>query len=96
MGDKAGLAAPGVDIMTTAVGGGYQSVTGTSFATPFVSGAAALMMEWGIVQGNDPYLYGEKVKAYLQRGARQLPGYKVWPNIVLGYGALCVKDSLLE
>lgn len=50
----------------------------------------------GIVQGNDPYLYGEKVKAYLQRGARQLPGYKVWPNIVLGYGALCVKDSLPE
>lgn len=95
-GIKPDLAAPGVDIMTTAVGGGYQSVTGTSFATPFVSGAAALMMEWGIVQGNDPYLYGEKVKAYLQRGARQLPGYKVWPNIVLGYGALCVKDSLPE
>ena len=30
------------------------------------------MMEWGIVRGNDPYLYGEKVKAYLRRGARPL------------------------
>ena len=55
---------------------------------------AALLMEWGIVRGNDPYLYGEKVKAYLRRGARQLPGYRKWPNAQLGYGALCVRDSL--
>ena len=51
-------------------------------------------MEWGIVRGNDPYLYGEKVKAYLRRGARELPGYSEWPNAQLGYGALCVRDSL--
>ena len=51
-------------------------------------------MEWGIIRGNDPYLYGEKVKAYLRRGARELPGYDEWPNAQLGYGALCVWDSL--
>lgn len=91
---KPDLAAPGVDITTTAVGGSYASYTGTSFATPFVTAAAALLMQWGIVAGNDPYLYGEKVKAYLQRGARQLPGFEVWPNNMLGYGALCVRESL--
>ena len=32
-------------------------------------------MQWGILQGNDPFLYGEKVKAYFTRGARHLPGY---------------------
>lgn len=88
------LAAPGVEITTTAAGGGYVTVTGTSFAAPFVTGSAALLMQWGIVQGNDPYLYGEKVRAYLRKGARQLPGYEVWPNNQMGYGALCVSDSL--
>ena len=91
---KPDLVAPGVGIRTAASGGGYGSVTGTSFATPFVTGAAALLMEWGIVMGNDRYLYGQKVKAYLQRGARQLPGFEAFPNEMVGYGALCVEDSL--
>lgn len=91
---KPDLAAPGVNITAPRNGGGYAPVTGTSFATPLVTGSAALLMEWGIVQGNDPFLYGEKVKAYLKRGARQLPGFTQWPNPQLGYGALCVRDSL--
>ena len=93
-GNKPDLAAPGVDIVTARAGGGYEAVTGTSFAAPFVTGSGALMMEWGILQGNDPYLYGEKVKAYLRRGARQLPGFDAFPNPQVGYGALCVADSL--
>lgn len=91
---KPDIAAPGVNITAPATGGGYTSVTGTSFATPFVTGGAALLMEWGIVNGNDPYLYGEKVKAYLRRGARPLPGFDVYPNLQVGYGALCVRDSI--
>lgn len=90
---KPDLAAPGVQVIAPTPGGSYRAFSGTSFATPFVSGSAALLMEWGIVQGKDPYLYGEKVKAYLRRGARELPGYAEWPNAQLGYGALCVRDS---
>lgn len=90
---KPDLVAPGVDIITTAEGG-YTVVSGTSFATPFVTGGAALLMEWGIVNGEDPYLYGEKIKAYLQRGARELPGILQYPNEEVGYGALCVRDSI--
>lgn len=91
---KPDIAAPGVRVTAPVPGGGYQSFSGTSFAAPFVTGSAALLMEWGIVRGNDPYLYGEKVKAYLRKGAKQLAGYEQWPNALLGYGALCVRDSL--
>ena len=83
---KPDLVAPGVDVVAPSVGGGYTGVTGTSFATPFVTGAAALMMEWGIVRGNDPFLWGEKVKAYLRRGAQPLPGFDRYPNESVGWG----------
>lgn len=91
---KPDLAAPGVGIMAPAVGGGYDSFTGTSFAAPMVTGSTALLMQWGIVNGNDPFLFGEKVKAYLRRGARPLRGAGVEPNPQTGFGALCVSDSL--
>ena len=83
---KPDLVAPGVNIVAPVPGGGYRIVTGTSFAAPFVSGSVALLMQWGIVNGNDPYLYGEKVKAYLRKGARPLPGYEEYPNEEVGWG----------
>ncbi|MFT3982811.1 MAG: S8 family peptidase [Lachnospiraceae bacterium] len=91
---KPTIAAPGVGIVTTTTTNSYASFTGTSFATPFVTGSAALMMEWGIVRGNDPYLYSEKIKAYLIKGARQLPGITETPNPLTGWGALCLADSI--
>ncbi|MDO4942036.1 MAG: S8 family peptidase [Lachnospiraceae bacterium] len=83
---KPDLAAPGVGISAASPAGGESIRSGTSMAVPFVTGTAALLMEWGIVQGHDPYLYGEKVKAYLQRGAKLLPGFKEYPNNQIGYG----------
>lgn len=91
---KPDIAAPGVNINSCAVGGGYGYFSGTSFAAPFVTGAAALLMQYGIVNGNDPYLYGEKVRSSLTRGARRLPFQQRVPSPLVGWGALCVENSL--
>lgn len=91
---KPDLVAPGVGVIAPDRDGGYGPVTGTSFAAPFVTGAAALLMQWGILMGNDPYLYGEKVKAYLRKGAQPIRGVGEYPDSKVGYGALCVEDSL--
>lgn len=91
---KPDLAAPGVDIYTAYPGNDYSFASGTSMAVPFVSGSACLLMQWGIVNGNDPFLYGEKLKASLIRGARRIKSAREYPNIYVGWGTLCVENSI--
>ena len=67
--------------------------SGTSLLETYLTDIAGYW-KCNIVAGQDPYLYGEKVKAYLISGAAQPPSMSDYPNPQLGWGALCVKDSL--
>lgn len=91
---KPDLVAPGVRIRSLGTEESTRIVTGTSFATPFVTGACALLMEQGIIRGKAPYCYGEKIKNYLKAGARKLRAEALYPNVRTGWGKLCVYDSL--
>ncbi len=91
---KPTITAPGVSLQAVTPGGTYQYVTGTSFSTPIVTGSAALMMEYGIVRGEDIFLYGEKLKANMIRGARRFDVPDAWPNERYGWGALCLSESI--
>jgi subtilisin family serine protease len=42
---RASIVAPGVDVVSAAVGGGWVTMSGTSMATPHVAGVAALWVE---------------------------------------------------
>jgi minor extracellular serine protease Vpr len=87
------LTAPAEGVRSARAGGGYDIYTGTSMASPFVAGAAALLMEWGIVQGNDPFLYGQRVRAFLQKYANRRNGVS-YPNPLWGYGELNIEQTL--
>jgi len=90
---KPDLVAPGVDILTTRVGGGYDTFTGTSVAAPFVTGSAALMMQWGLLQGNDPFLYNQRIKAFLWRGAERMSNI-IYQSPLWGYGTLNLCNTM--
>jgi subtilisin family serine protease len=90
---KPDIAAGGINIITTGIKNSKQAISGSSVAAAIVGGASAMLLEWGIVKGNDPTMYAVKVKAYLIRGAMRREG-DIYPNIEWGFGKLNILDTL--
>lgn len=90
---KPDLVSPGEEILSTVPGKTTDTKSGTSMATPHVTGICALFAEWGMVKGNDPFLYGERLKYYLLKGARRNRPGVTYPNPTWGYGEVCASDA---
>ena len=80
------LVAPGEHILTTDVGGGMALTAGTSFASPMVAGAAALVMQYA------PYLTAQQVASILLNSATDLGAAGV--DTVYGHGLLNIGAAL--
>ena len=83
------IAAGGVNALTVAPNNKTAIINGTSVAGAVVTGACAMLFQWGIVERNDPNIYSQTIKAYIQRGAVQRSG-DTYPNPQWGYGVLNV------
>ena len=82
------LAAGGVNVQTIGANSTTISiVNGTSVSAAVVAGACALLLEWGIINGNDPNIYSQSIKYYLTGGTRKRSG-DVYPNPQWGFGIL--------
>ncbi|MEA4831328.1 MAG: S8 family peptidase [Oscillospiraceae bacterium] len=80
------LVAPGVNI-DGFYPYGRGTMDGTSAAAAITAGAAALMLQWGIVKANNPSMSTYHIKAYMIRGCNRSENM-TYPNNRWGYGSL--------
>lgn len=92
---KPDFVAPGVDVYGVRAGGGYTTRTGTSVAAAHAAGAAALLLTWGVTNGNLPYMGTNEVKSVLIRGAKR-ENNTVYPNNIYGYGKMDVIEAFYK
>ena len=93
---KPDLAAPGVNILGASVSGRRLTrMSGTSVSAAHLAGAAAILLNWGILDGNYPYLNTPVLKSIFVRGAQRNPAL-TYPNREFGYGTLNLYEAFLR
>ncbi|KOV59879.1 type VII secretion-associated serine protease mycosin [Streptomyces sp. MMG1121] len=86
-GDFVGVAAPGVDMISTVPGGGHCSDNGTSFSAPYVAGVAALL------KSKYPNWTAQQVVAQIEQTAeRSIPGH----DRLVGWGVVDPVKALTD
>lgn len=85
-GTEVDIAAPGEQILSTVLQGNYEKMNGTSMATPFVSGAAA------VLKSIHPDWSGEKIRTALLESSKDIAAKGIDPRT--GYGLLQLDQAL--
>ena len=93
---KPDLAAPGVNILGASVSGRRLTrMSGTSVSAAHLAGAAAILLNWGVLHANYPYLNTPVLKSIFVRGAQRNPAL-TYPNREFGYGTLNLYEAFLH
>lgn len=84
------VALPAKNVLSIGLGNKPKVVTGSAVSGAILTGAVALLYQWGIVEGNDLSLYAAKIKSYLIQGTTREKG-KDYPNEEVGFGVLNIE-----
>jgi len=88
------LTAPGVNVAGI-FPQGPGAMSSTCVSAAITAGACALMLQWGIVEGNDRVLNTQLIRSYLIRGCDRDPGIR-YPNEQWGYGRLNLLNAFIQ
>lgn len=95
---KPDIAAPAVDVYGALAGGGISGqslfirLSGTSVGAALTAGCVALIMEWGIINGNNYGINTEIIKQMLIRGSRKVADIE-YPSRSWGWGVLDLYEA---
>lgn len=89
---KPEIAAPGVNYLAPDATGQTARRSGTGVAAAHTAGVMAILLEWGVVQGNSPNMSTLEIKGFLIRGARRSPNLR-YPNREWGFGILDIYNT---
>lgn len=89
---KPDFVAPAVEVIGAGIRNNFVAGTGTSAAAAITTGAAALLLEWGVVRENYVRLTSADIKSLFIRGAARDPGM-LYPNREWGYGRLDLYEA---
>lgn len=89
---KPDITAPGVNVYGPGINNNYIRKTGTSVAAALVAGNCAQLMQWGIVEGNEPQMKTNYIKNFLIRGAIRDRNI-AYPSKEWGYGKVNIYET---
>lgn len=84
---KPDIAAPGINITAASNNGRIVSTKGSSVAAAITGGVCALLIEWGLIKGNDIEMFSSKIISLLTIGADRKSNLQ-YPDKSLGFGTL--------
>lgn len=90
---KPDVIAPAVAITGKTLFGTYERRSGTSMAAAITAGACAQLLEWSILDGNEPQANGIDIKNRLIRSAIRQEN-QTYPNQTQGYGRLNAYEAI--